>query len=74
MSVEDDTVVDIIGIEKATGQVVLTISDHLAWDDDHLRLLERKIATYINFVESGQLLGRTLEDERYRLESFTNTN
>ena len=68
MSVEDDTVVDVIGIEQSTGHVVLTISDHLAWNDDHFRLLERKIATYINFVESGQLLenrpdarGRTVQ-------------
>ncbi len=68
MSVEDDTVIDFIGIEKATGHVVLTISDHLPWNDEHLKKLERKIATYVHFVKSGQLLenrpdaeGRTVQ-------------
>jgi len=37
--------------------VVLTISDHLAWDSiGHLALLEGKLNTYLRFIEGGELL------------------
>jgi hypothetical protein len=44
MSVEDKTVIDIITTDKQ-GMLVLTISDHLEWDDEngHLLLLQDKI-------------------------------
>lgn len=47
--------------EKVTkpgvGVLRLVISDHPPWDegDDHLRILQEKINTYIAFVESGQV-------------------
>jgi hypothetical protein len=56
MSIEQTGVVDAIGVDKETGQVVLTISDHLEWDDDHLLLLQEKLNLYIGFVEAGELL------------------
>src|SRR5262245_32341666 len=58
MPVDNPDVVDAIGIERATGVVVLTISDHLEWDatDDHARVLQEKINRYLGFVESGELL------------------
>lgn len=36
---------------------MLTISDHLQWDDlkKHFELLEGKIGVYLAFAESGQL-------------------
>lgn len=57
MSVEEPEVVDAIGVDKATGRVVLTIADHLDWNDEqeHLRLLQNKINTYLRFVESGEI-------------------
>jgi hypothetical protein len=56
MTVSDTGVVDFIGIDNATGGCILTISDHLPWDDeDHLRLLQEKFNTYLRFVESGEL-------------------
>lgn len=57
MSVETRETVDAIGVEDATGNVVLTISDHLDWRDEraHLELLQDKINTYLAFVESGEL-------------------
>ena len=57
MSIEQTDVVDAIGVEKATGSVVLTISDHLSWDEEgqHLLLLQGKINTYLAFIESGDL-------------------
>jgi DNA-binding beta-propeller fold protein YncE len=59
VSVDQTNVVDFIGIDDATGSVVLTIADHLAWsegDNEHLLLLQEKLNTYLGFVESGELL------------------
>lgn len=60
MSVEDPGVVDIISLDKQTGCVTLTISDHLDWTDtaQHERLLEEKLNKYLAFVESGEILER----------------
>lgn len=56
MSVEDKNVIDIIGIDKA-GKVILTISDHLKWDDknEHLLILQEKINAYLAAIEEGDL-------------------
>lgn len=56
MSIEQSTVVDGIGVDKASGKVILTISDHLPWHAEHYQKLEEKLASYIAFIESGQLL------------------
>ena len=58
MSIEQTDVVDIIGIDRMTGQVVLTISDHLEWSDStaHQVLLQSKLNRYLAFVESGEIL------------------
>lgn len=55
MSVENKRIVDFITKEENT--VVLTISDHLEWDDgnEHIYLLQEKINAYLMAVESGQL-------------------
>jgi|ERR1051326_2495080 hypothetical protein len=56
MAVDKANVVDAVGVDKTTGEVVLTISDHLAWDDArHLRLLEDKLNHYLGFIEQGEL-------------------
>ena len=58
MSVDQTNVVDAIGIDNVTGEVVLTISDHLEWtgcDNDHLFLLQEKLNTYLSFIESGEI-------------------
>jgi hypothetical protein len=58
MSVEDIDKVDRIGIDRKTGDVHLTISDHLDWEQnesEHLFVLQDKLNTYLEFVESGQL-------------------
>lgn len=54
MSIEDQSSVDAIGVNES-GIVVLTISDHLEWDDEHLYLLQEKINTYLAFIESGEV-------------------
>lgn len=59
MSVDQTNVIDAIGVDSATGEVVLTIADHLEWtesDNDHLLLLQEKLNTYLSFIESGEML------------------
>jgi hypothetical protein len=58
MSIEQTDVVDILGIDRKTGHVVLTVSDHLDWSDSlgHQAILQKKLNTYLAFVESGEIL------------------
>ena len=58
MTVEQGDVVDAVGVEKETGLVVLTVSDHLGWEDEaeHLRALREKLNSYLMFIETGQLI------------------
>ncbi len=56
MTVSETRVVDAIGVENDSGRVVLTVTDHLEWDDHHLAVLQDKLNTYISFIESGELL------------------
>jgi hypothetical protein len=57
MSIAQSHVVDAIGVDVATGDVVMTIIDHLDWDaeGEHLRLLQDKLNTYAAFIEAGEL-------------------
>lgn len=54
MSVENLNVIDFSSIDK-NGNAVLTISDHLNWDDgnDHLLILQNKINAYLSSIETG---------------------
>jgi hypothetical protein len=56
MSVENSRVIDAISV-NLKNVVVLTISDHLAWDDknEHLILLQDKINAYLEVIESGEI-------------------
>ena len=58
MSVEQTDIVDIVSIERETGNVILTISDHLDWSDSvaHQTILQKKLNTYLAFVETGEIL------------------
>jgi hypothetical protein len=57
LTVEDTQRIDIIGVDGKSGDVVLTIADHLDWSDeyDHLKALQEKLNTYLAFIESGQM-------------------
>jgi hypothetical protein len=55
MSVEQQHVIDAIGIENSSGTVMLTITDHLEWHNEHLLLLQEKLNTYISFVENEDI-------------------
>jgi hypothetical protein len=56
MPIDEPQTVDAVGVEKATGEAVLTISDHREWHDaEHLLLLQNKLNTYLAFIESGEI-------------------
>ena len=56
MTVAQIHVVDFVGIDPS-GRAVLTISDHLSWDDikSHLFTLQEKLNAYLRFIESGEM-------------------
>ena len=56
MSVENLKIIDFVSIDL-NGNVVLTISDHLEWDEsnEHLLVLQDKINAYLRSIESGDL-------------------
>ena len=59
MSIEQVDTVDFVSIDEKSGEALLTISDHLAWDENegtHLELLQDKLNAYVRFIESGELL------------------
>src|SRR5438093_6585032 len=58
MSIEDTDKVDFIGIEVDSDKVILTITDHLDWSNEHGHLLslQEKMNTYARFIESGELV------------------
>jgi len=55
MSVENLKVIDFISEKE--NEIVLTISDHLEWDDDneHIFMLQEKINAYLMAIETGQI-------------------
>jgi hypothetical protein len=57
VSVDDPNIIDMVGVESATGKVILTIADHLDWADGdaHQLKLQEKLNTYLAFIESGEL-------------------
>lgn len=57
MTVDKQGIVDIIHIDTETDEVVLTIADHLPWDDEHehVLILQEKLNTYLAFIESGEI-------------------
>lgn len=60
MAVDNPHVIDAVGIERETRDVILTISDHLDWnqerEESHLLTLQAKLNSYLHFVLSGQLI------------------
>jgi len=69
MTIENIEKVDGVGIDKKSGEVVLTISDHLTWIDDaaHFRLIEKKIGRYLDFVKTGQLIETLPEADKRQI-------
>ena len=58
MSIDQTNEIDFATIDKASGDLWLTISDHLPWEENegnHLVLLQNKLNAYLRFVESGEV-------------------
>jgi hypothetical protein len=57
MSIEYRKIIDAISTRKDGSVVVLSISDHLGWEDtnSHLEMLQEKLNDYIEFIEGGQI-------------------
>jgi hypothetical protein len=55
VSVEQTNIIDFVALDKETGKVCLTVSDHLPWGGDHLSLLQEKLNAYLRFLESGEV-------------------
>ena len=57
MSIDQPDLIDAIGLETDSGKVVLTVSDHLDWNEEqaHLVALQEKMKAYLRYVESGEL-------------------
>ena len=58
MSIDQLNKVDLITIDRNSGDVWLTISDHHDWGLDemeHLLLLQEKINGYLRYIEGGEL-------------------
>ena len=73
MSVSKSGVVDFVGTDRASGDVVLTISDHLGWGEsvgEHNAALQAKLESYLLFLETGQILEDypQAEGRRIRIE------
>ena len=56
MSIENVSVIDVVSIDK-NGDAVLTIADHLEWDDEntHLLKLQNKINSYLDSIDNQSL-------------------
>ncbi len=57
MTVENTGVVDIVGVSRESGFVILTMVEHRDWSDSATQLaqLREKASAYLEFVKSGQL-------------------
>jgi hypothetical protein len=58
MSIDQAETIDFAIIDKPSGDLWLTISDHLSWEENegsHLVLLQSKLSAYLRFIESGEV-------------------
>ncbi|PQO28002.1 hypothetical protein C5Y96_16630 [Blastopirellula marina] len=57
MALAKKYIIDAVGICKQTGSVVVSLMDEEDWDeeDEHIKLLQDKLATYLRFIESGDM-------------------
>ena len=58
MSAEQPAVIDFLWKDDVNNRAVLTITDHLDWEDEgeHLLMLQDKLNHYLEFIEGGQLV------------------
>jgi hypothetical protein len=59
LTVQNASAIDAVGVDKRTNEAVLTVIDHLEWDQlrEHTALLAEKLNRYFGFIESGEVYG-----------------
>ena len=58
MSIDQENILDFVGVDDSNNEVILTISDHLPWSEEtkeHIFKLQEKINKYLAAIESGEL-------------------
>jgi hypothetical protein len=57
MAINKTNIVDLIGVDEVTGNIMLAIVDKESWGNPltHLELLQDKIYAYLSFIESGEV-------------------
>ncbi|WP_457356636.1 DUF6572 domain-containing protein [Roseateles sp. P5_D6] len=57
MTIKDASTIDALGLDRLSGEAVLTVVDPLEWSDigGHSTLLAEKLNRYFGFVESGEI-------------------
>jgi hypothetical protein len=57
MAVDNPKTIDLVSVDRSTGEVILDIADHLDWSDEngHIMMLQNKVNAYASFIESGEL-------------------
>lgn len=69
MSIVDSNQIDGLAQVEKTGDLIVLIVDHLSWIvPQHLKLLEKKIDTALQFVQSGQIYQK-YPNEKKRFEN-----
>jgi hypothetical protein len=73
MTVQQARTVDWLGIEKETGNIMLTVVDDLdcGSEDDHLLALQDKLNTYLAFIESEEVFDRLVDTVRREVARTT---
>ena len=58
MAIDETDVVDAIGVDGVSGQLVMTIEDHLDWKEVplHLEALREKFNAYLRAIQAGDLV------------------
>ena len=74
MAVSDKDKIDSIGTDSGFGNIILTIDDDLSWRNeyDHLNILQDKINSYLEFIDSGELYKNYPDAEGKRIEILIN--
>jgi hypothetical protein len=57
MTIANPGIIDAMSVDKQTNEAVLTLIDHLEWQEfrEHTQLLSEKLNRYFGFVESGEI-------------------
>jgi len=57
VTIEQTNIIDFVGLDRRSQDVVFTISDHLDWTEvqSHLEALSSKLNTYLAFILDGEM-------------------